>query len=89
MEFIIETDASGNGIGTILMQKGHPLAFMSRALSERYQQLSVYDKEIMAIIAAVQKWRPYLLGKHFIIKTDHQSLKYLMEQKISTPSQEK
>ncbi|KAL3525203.1 hypothetical protein ACH5RR_013575 [Cinchona calisaya] len=44
---------------------------------------------MLAIVTVVQKWRLYLLGKHFVIKTDHQSLKYMMEQKISTPMQQK
>lgn len=71
------------------MQKGHPLAFMSKALGPRYSSLSVYEKEMLAIVMAVQKWRPYLIGRYFVIKTDHQSLKYLMEQRITTPSQQK
>ncbi|KAL3519937.1 hypothetical protein ACH5RR_018086 [Cinchona calisaya] len=55
----------------------------------KHQSLSVYEKEIMAVVAAIQKRRAYLLGRHFVIKTDHQSLKYLLEQKISTPMQQK
>lgn len=41
------------------------------------------------MVFAVEKWRPYLLGRRFNIKTDHQSLKYLMEQRILTPLQQK
>ena len=69
------------------MQRGHPLAFISEALSPAHQALSAYDKEMMAILFAVRKWHYFLVGKHFTIKTDHQPLKYLMEQKVSTPSQ--
>lgn len=65
LEFIIETDACGIGIGEKLMQEGHPLAFMSKSLSSRHQQLSVCEKEMMAIVAAAQKWRYYLFGKIF------------------------
>ncbi|XP_075074629.1 uncharacterized protein LOC142162204 [Nicotiana tabacum] len=89
LEFVIETDACGVGIGTMLMQARHPLAYMSKALSPKHLQLSVYEKEILAIVTAIDKWRPYLIGRHFVIKTDHQSLEYLLEQRISIPSQQK
>lgn len=87
VEFIIETDTCGVGIRAVLMQEDHPLSYMSKALSYKYQSMSVYEKEILAVGTAVQKWRPYLIGRHFIIKTNHRSLKYIMEQRISTPSQ--
>ena len=43
----------------------------------------------MAILHVVQNWHPYLLGNHFCIKTDHQSLKYFLEQCVSSPTQQK
>ncbi|KAA8536795.1 hypothetical protein F0562_029273 [Nyssa sinensis] len=42
---------------------------------------------MLAIVKAIRIWRPYLLGKRFIVRTDHQSLKYLLEQRITTPAQ--
>ncbi|MFS7996550.1 putative nucleotidyltransferase, Ribonuclease H [Helianthus anomalus] len=86
--FVLETDASGKGIGAVLMQEGHPIAFISKALSARQQALSVYEKELLALIFAVKYWHHYLAMGHFIIRTDQKSLKLLMEQKITTPLQQ-
>jgi len=58
--FVIETDASGTGVGAVLMQQGHPLAFLSKSLSPRLQGLSTYEKEYLAILMAVEQWRSYL-----------------------------
>ncbi|KAJ0704368.1 putative nucleotidyltransferase, Ribonuclease H [Helianthus annuus] len=85
--FVVETDASALGIGAVLMQDNHPLAFISKALSPRQQALSVYEKELLAIIYAVKYWHHYLSVNHFVIKTDQKSLKYLLEQKLTTPLQ--
>ena len=79
--FVIETDASSAGIGAIPMQKGHPLAYISRTLGPKWQQLSVYEKELLAVVFLVQKWEQYLSGGHFIIKTDQKSLKWLLDQR--------
>lgn len=88
-EFTIETDASGLGIGAVLTQQKHPVAFLSKALSSKNQSLSVYDKEMFAILYSVAKWRHYIFGRPFTILTDHQTLKHLLDQRISTPSQQK
>uniref|UniRef100_A0A453DET6 Reverse transcriptase/retrotransposon-derived protein RNase H-like domain-containing protein n=2 Tax=Aegilops tauschii subsp. strangulata TaxID=200361 RepID=A0A453DET6_AEGTS len=87
--FIIETDASDRGIGAILQQQGHPIAFMSKALSPRYQGLSTYEKEYLAIVVAVDQWRPYLQHAEFDILTDQKSLTHLEEQRLTTPWQQK
>jgi len=87
-QFVVETDACGQGIGAVLMQEGHPLAYISRQLKGKQLHLSIYEKELLAVIFAVRKWRHYLLQSHFIIKTDQRSLKYLLEQRLNTPIQQ-
>ena len=69
--FTIESDACSNGLGAVLLQDEHPIVFTSKALSGKNLAASTYEKEMMAILLAVQKWRPYLLGNHFCIKTGH------------------
>lgn len=52
--FTIETDASGKGIGVVLMQNQHPIAYISKSLGHRQQTLSIYERELLAIVYAVQ-----------------------------------
>jgi hypothetical protein len=87
--FISETDACDYGLGAILSQKGKPVAYFSKSLSSKILGLSIYEKEYLAILIAVEKWRHYLEQEQFIIQMNHESLKYLLDQKIHTAIQKK
>ncbi|KAL2237867.1 UNVERIFIED_CONTAM: Retrovirus-related Pol polyprotein from transposon 17.6 [Sesamum indicum] len=58
--FIVETDACDKGIGAVLMQEQQPITYISKALSPRNRGLSVYEKEFLAILQAINKWKHYL-----------------------------
>lgn len=87
--FILEADASGYGLGAVLMQEGKPLAFMSKSIGPKAQGMSTYDKEAMAILEALKKWKHYFAASSLIIRTDQQSLKYIQEQKLTEGIQHK
>jgi hypothetical protein len=87
--FCIETDASASGIGAVLTQDGHPLAYISRALGPKSRGLSTYEKEYMAVLLAIQQWRQYLQSAEFTIFTDQQSLVQLTNQRLHTIWQQK
>ncbi|VFQ89359.1 unnamed protein product [Cuscuta campestris] len=86
--FYLETDASDTGIGAVLLQRGHPIAFFSKKLGPWRRTASTYHKELYAIVEAVQKWRQYLLGREFVIRSDQRSLKELLLQVNQTPDQQ-
>ena len=84
--FVVEFDALSGGIRVVLTQKGRPITYFCKALSPKHQALFVYEKEMLAFLVAVKKWTAYLLGRHFNIKTDHHSLKCLLDLRTNTPS---
>uniref|UniRef100_A0A2N9FMT4 Integrase catalytic domain-containing protein n=1 Tax=Fagus sylvatica TaxID=28930 RepID=A0A2N9FMT4_FAGSY len=78
--FEIECDASGIGIGAILMQDRRPIAFFSEKLSGASLKYPTYDKELYALVRALETWQHYLWPREFVIHTDHESLKHLKGQ---------
>jgi len=78
--FEIECDASGVGIGAVLMQDRKPVAYFREELGGAMLNYPTYDQEFHALVRALQTWQHYLWPKEFIIHTDHQSLKHLKGQ---------
>ncbi|XP_058002312.1 uncharacterized protein LOC110669705 [Hevea brasiliensis] len=78
--FEIECDASGVGIGAILMQEKCPIAYFSEKLNGAALNYSTYDKELYALVRALETWQHYLRPKEFVIHSDHESLKHLKNQ---------
>lgn len=75
--FELQCDASGEGVGVVLMQVKHPIAYESRKLRGPKRSFNIYDKEMLAIMHALAKFRQYLVGSKFCIKTNHNSLRHL------------
>jgi len=86
--FTIQTDASGIGMGVVLSQHDHPIAYFSKQFCPKLRNSSTYIQKLCAITFVVQKWRHYLLGHHSIIQTDQWSINELLSQTGLTPNQQ-
>ena len=80
--FILDTDASDTAIGAVLSQRSsddteHVIAYSSRGLCRREKNYCTTRKEMLALISSLGKFRHYLLGRRFLVRTDHQSLLWL------------
>ena len=70
------------GVGVVLEQNDHVIAYASRALTVPERQYSVIQRECLAVIYALKQFRHYLLGRTFQILTDHAPLQWLSAQKM-------
>ena len=80
-EYTLYNDASGVGLGCVLMQNDKVIAYASRQLKSHEQNYPTHDLELAAVVFALKIWRHYLYGEKCRIYTDHKSLKYLLTQK--------
>jgi hypothetical protein len=78
--FVVFSDASGTGLGCVLMQKGRVIAYASRALRPHEINYPTHDHELAAVVHTLKIWRHYLMGNRCNICTDHKSLKYIFTQ---------
>ena len=79
--FVVETDASAGALAASLTQKGKPVAFFSRSLAPSERHHSAIEREACAIVEAVRKWRHFLIGRHFQLVTDQQSVRFMFDHK--------
>lgn len=85
--FILETDASMSAIGAVLKQKDdcdaeRPVAFYSSKLGKSQKKYPIYELELMAMVSSLRKFRCYLEGNQFTVRTDHQALLHFKEKRI-------
>lgn len=83
----MHTDASDFAIGGVLMQEGHPIAFESRKLNDTERRYTVQEKEMKVVVHCFKTWRHYLLGDHFIVKTNNVATSYFQSQMKLSPKQ--
>ena len=85
--FKVHTDASDFAIGGVLMQERHLIAFESHKLNDTERRYTVQEEEMTAIVHCLRTWRHYILGSHFIVKTDNVATSYFQTQKKLSPKQ--
>lgn len=83
--FQVECDAPGLGIGGVLSQLNHLIAFFSEKFNDTRRRYSTYDKEFYAIVRSLEYWRHYLLPNEFVLYSDHQALKFIQGQAKLNP----
>ncbi|GJS68784.1 putative reverse transcriptase domain-containing protein [Tanacetum coccineum] len=81
-DFVVYCDASNQGLGCVLMQRGKVIAYASRKLKIHEKNYTTHDLELGAVVFSLKIWRHYLYGTKSVIYTDHKSLQHILDQKV-------
>ena len=82
----MECDASGTGVGGTLIQDGHPITFVTQALTETQKWYSNIERELLAVVVIVERLHHYVFGGKFVIHTDHSPLVSLFQKCLNDTS---
>ncbi|GJV62668.1 putative reverse transcriptase domain-containing protein [Tanacetum coccineum] len=80
-DFVVYCDASKQGFGCVLMQRGKVIAYASRQLKKHEKNYTTHDLELGVVVFALKIWRHYLYGTKSVIYTDQKSLQYIFDKK--------
>ena len=78
----IQTDSSQDGLGSCLLQEGHPIAYASRSLTEAEKNYAQIERELLAIVFACEKFNQYIYGKEVTVQTDHKPLQAIQSKPL-------
>ena len=78
----LRVDASEKGLGTVLLQKGQPIAFASRALADMETRYAEIEKELLAVVYGLEKLHHYVYGRHITVQSDHKPLEIIMRKPL-------
>ena len=82
-ELTIQCDASQKGLGAALLQRGKPISFISRALTETEQRYAQIEKEMLAIVFSLEKFNQYTFGRYVKIQSDHKPLEAILKKPLA------
>ena len=83
-ELVIQCDASQKGLGAALLQKGKPIAYASRALTDTETRYAQIEKEMLAIVFSLEKFHQYTFGRPVIVRSDHKPLESILKKPLSS-----
>ena len=81
----IQVDASGTGIGAVLMQNSKPIYFASRTLTETERRYANIERELLAVVYGCERFHHFIFGKEFIVESDHKPLEMITLKRIGSP----
>ena len=83
-ELVIQCDASQKGLGAALLQKGKPISYASRTLTDTETRYAQIEKEMLAIVFSLEKFHQYTFGRPVIVRSDHKPLESILKKPLSS-----